>query len=78
MSGKAAPAVSLQGARAFLVAMACCAIPISGSAGAADLALRIATKPPRDAARQAPAPASGPPRGLFEEFLRWKRSLLPH
>jgi hypothetical protein len=44
MPGRAAPAVSPQGAGAFLVAMACCAIPVSGTVSAADLALRIAAK----------------------------------
>jgi hypothetical protein len=70
MSGKAAPAVS-QGAGAFLIAIACCTIPVSGGVNAADLALRVAPKPQREA----PAPVNGQRRSLFEEFLHWKRSL---
>jgi hypothetical protein len=55
--------------------MVCCAIPVSGSVSAADLALRIAAKPPREALWQAPAPTNAPRRSLFEQFLHWKRSL---
>ena len=60
MPGKAAPAVSRQGAGAFLVAMACSAIPVSGTVSAADLALRIAAKAAArsSCARQRPPPKS--------------------
>jgi hypothetical protein len=70
MPGIAPPAVSLKGAGALLLLIACTA-EVSGSASAADLTLRIAPKAPHEA----PAAAGGQAKSLYEQFLRWKRSL---
>jgi len=70
MSGIAPRAISPKGAGALLLLIACASLG-SGRASAADLALRIAPK----AHRAAPAPASEQHESLYEQFLRWKRTL---
>jgi hypothetical protein len=71
MSGIARPATSLKGAGALLLLIAC-ATQDSGRASAADLTLRIAPR----AHREAPAQANEQHKSLYEQFLRWKRTLL--
>jgi len=70
MPGIAPPAISLKGAGALLLLIACTA-EVSGRASAADLTLRIAPK----TQHEPPAAAGGQPKSLYEQFLRWKRSL---
>jgi hypothetical protein len=74
MPGIAPPAISLKGAGALLLLIACAA-EVSGRASAADLALRIAPKAQHKTQHEAPAAAGGQPKSLYEQFLRWKRSL---
>jgi hypothetical protein len=64
MSGKTAPAVSLQGAGTFLIALACSAIPVSGSVSAADLALRIRSQGTAFGSCARQQPARKPVRGV--------------
>jgi hypothetical protein len=64
------PAISLKGAGALLLLIACDS-EVSGRASAADLALRVAPK----AQHEAPSAAGGQPKSIYEQFLRWKRSL---
>jgi hypothetical protein len=70
MSGIKPPVISPKGAGALLLLIAC-ASEVSGRASAADLTLRIAPK----ARHEAPAATGGQPKSLYEQFLRWKRSL---
>jgi hypothetical protein len=70
MSGIAPSAISLKGAGALLLLIAC-VTQDSGRASAAELALRIAPM----AHRAAPAPASEQHESLYEQFLRWRRTL---
>jgi len=70
MSGIAPPAISLKGAGALLLWITCATLG-SGRASAADLVLHIAPK----AHRATPAPIRDQHESLYEQFLRWKRSL---
>jgi 4-hydroxy-3-methylbut-2-en-1-yl diphosphate synthase IspG/GcpE len=74
MFRKATLVSSPKRAGALLIAIACCAIPASGEVSAADLTLRIATKPQHDAPRETSAPANVQRESLIEEFLRWQRT----